>query len=314
MDSRSRFDEYPAGVSNGAGRDREERLLRLVDILRTEQVRASIVTNDEGGGTGFHRWRALGLLLAVAVIVMATAAAFLQVSGPSHVHPDSPPKPAVGAAPVQPAPIPARSGQRVLPPKAWQPQPHEGVAENDPPTNGPVGPGPNHPVPGARSWSNHPSEAAFAEQNAAELPNVAEANRPPAAVTAPPNSVEPSGPRHEADMAASPQSTRAAPDVSESEKAKPVLWVYYPRGSLRAEVNAWSLSVRTSSNFAHSDFKTQTNLPSDAVIKFSDERNHALARLIGKLLADAGYRWETQNATGSIYSHPNMIEVWLPMK
>jgi hypothetical protein len=315
MDSRSRLDEYPASISNGVGTDREERLLRFVDILRTEQVRATIVPNDEASGTGFHRWRALGLLLGIAVIVMGTAAAFLQISGPSHVHPSFLPKPPVEVVQVQPASKPARSGQQVLPPNIWQPQPHEDAAGSDLPANGQVAPaGPDRSVPGALSLSNHPLEAPLAGQNAADPPKLAEATTAPAAVTAPPNPVEPSGPEHNPNVVASPQPTRAAQEISASETAKPVLWVYFPKGSLRSEVNAWSLSVRTGSNFANSDFKAQTNLPSDAVVKFSDERDHALARLIGKYLGDAGYKWKIENAAGSVDSRRNLIEVWLPMK
>jgi hypothetical protein len=101
---------------------------------------------------------------------------------------------------------------------------------------------------------------------------------------------------------------------SVSEAAKPVLRVYYPKGSLRSEVNAWSLSKRSGSNFAGSDFRLLTNLPSGAVIKFAGERNHAVARLIGKYLGEAGYSWRIENATGSADAQPDIVEVWLPMK
>jgi hypothetical protein len=45
MDSRSRLDEAPTRASNSSGTDWEERLLRFVDRLRTEQVRAFIMVN-----------------------------------------------------------------------------------------------------------------------------------------------------------------------------------------------------------------------------------------------------------------------------
>jgi hypothetical protein len=63
-----------------------------------------------------------------------------------------------------------------------------------------------------------------------------------------------------------------------------------------------------------SDFKARTDLPDDAVIKFAEERNHALARMIGKSLGVLGYRWRIENTSSSVGSHRNMIEVWLPMK
>jgi hypothetical protein len=159
-----------------------------------------------------------------------------------------------------------------------------------------------------------PSAPALAEQSPADPPNLAEAPTPPAVVTTPPNSIEPPAPRHEADAVASPPPTVAAAEVPEPETAKPVLWVYYPHGSSRAEANARSLAARIGSNLTSSDFKAQTNLPNDAVIKFSEERNHALARTIGKSLGDSGYRWKIEHTSSSVETHRNMIEVWLPMK
>ena len=208
-----------------------------------------------------------------------------------------------------------RLSQRALPPKIAQPQPPESVAEVDAPTDRPVNPAPIRPVPGAPSLSNpHPSAPALAEQSAADPPNLAEAPTPQAAVTTPPKSIEPVAPRREADALASPPPTVAAAEVSEPETAKPVLWVYYPQGSSRAEANARSLAARIGSNLTSSDFNARTNLPNDAVIKFSEERNHALARMIGKSLGDSGYRWKIENTSSSVGSHRNMIEVWLPMK
>jgi hypothetical protein len=74
------------------------------------------------------------------------------------------------------------------------------------------------------------------------------------------------------------------------------------------------LAARIGSNLTSSDFNAQTNLPNDAVIKFSEERNHALALMIGKSLGDSGYRWKIEKSSSSVGSHRNMIEVWLPMK
>jgi hypothetical protein len=315
MDSRSRLNEAPTRASNSSGMNREERLLRFVDKLRSAQVRASIVANAEGGRIGFRRWRWRGLLLAVVVVVMGATAAFLQTSGPSHVRPVGPPDAAVGMALVQPAPEPAPLSQPAPPPKIAQPQPPEGVAELDAPADRPANPTPIRPIPGGLSLNNpHPSAPALGEQRAADPPNVAEVPTPPAAVTTPPKSIEPVAPPHEADAVASPSPTVAAAEVSEPETAKPVLWVYYPHGSSRAEANARSLAARIGSNLTSSDFNAGTNLPNDAVIKFSEERNHALARMIGKSLGVSGYRWKIENTSSSVGSHRNMIEVWLPMK
>jgi hypothetical protein len=160
----------------------------------------------------------------------------------------------------------------------------------------------------------HPSESARAEQRAPDPPNIAEAATPSAAVTPQPKSIDPVAPPHEVDAVASPPPTNAVAEIAEPETAKPVLWVHYPHGSSRAEASARSLAVRIGSNLTSSDFKAQVNLPNDAMIKFSEESHHALARMIGKLLGDSGYRWKIEKTRSSVGSHRNVIEVWLPMK
>jgi hypothetical protein len=107
---------------------------------------------------------------------------------------------------------------------------------------------------------------------------------------------------------------RAEAEVAEPEAAKPLLCVYYLHGSSRAEANARSLAARVGPNLIGSEFKAETDLPDDAVIKFSEERNHAVARMIGKSLGDSGYRWKIEKARALIQSDRNIIEVWLPMK
>jgi hypothetical protein len=311
MDTRSQLDEYPPNVANAARPDREERLLRLVDILRTEQMRAAVIETEEVSKKRFPRWRSIGLFLAIAVIVIGTAAALLRVADPFHVHPGSPPGPPARLAPVQPALNPDRSGKSDVSPGVSPSQPHEAVTETEPAPNLQVAPGSNGEALGAQASSNRPSLAAAPERTAADPPNVAEPTAPPAAR---PNPVGSPGPEHRADTVASPQSPGVAQATSESQTARPVLRVYYPKGSIRAEVNAWSLSVRSGSSFAGSDFMLQTNGSSDAVVKFSGERNHAVARLVGKYLGDAGYSWKIENTTGSADAQRNIIEVWLPMK
>jgi hypothetical protein len=208
MDSRSRLNEGPAKAPKSFGTDREERLLRFVDILRTEQVRASIGANAEGGGTGFRRWRGLALFLTDTV----------------------------------------------------------------------------------------------------------EPTAPPAAIATRPDPIEPRALRHEADAAAAPPPARAEAEVSEPETAKPVLLVYYPHGSRHGEATARSLAAPIGSVVTSSDIKAPTSLPDDAMIVFSEERNHEFARMIGKSLGDSGYRWKIEKIPSPVGSHRNMIEVWLPMK
>src|ERR1700723_3861609 len=101
MDSRSRLNDRPAKASERLGRDREELLLRFVDILRTQQVRASVRANAEGGGTGFRRWHGLALFMVVVVIAIGAAVVFLKAPGPSPVRPDATHGSAAGTASVQ---------------------------------------------------------------------------------------------------------------------------------------------------------------------------------------------------------------------
>jgi hypothetical protein len=126
--------------------------------------------------------------------------------------------------------------------------------------------------------------------------------------------IEPRALRHEADAAAAPPPARAEAEVSEPETAKPVLLVYYPHGSRRGEATARSLAARIGSVVTSSDIKAPTSLPDDAMIVFSEERNHEFARMIGKSLGDSGYRWRFEKIPSLVGSHRNMIEVWLPMK
>jgi|ERR1700733_2607793 hypothetical protein len=63
----------PSRAREGQGTDREERLLRLVDILRAEQLSASMAAKTEVGTTDLHRWRWSCLWAIVAVLMGAVA-------------------------------------------------------------------------------------------------------------------------------------------------------------------------------------------------------------------------------------------------
>jgi hypothetical protein len=313
-DCEARWDEASKRAANtGAANDRspgrEERLLRFVDILRTEQVRASIVA--EGDKTSFRRWRGPGLIMAV-VFVTIGASAFLPAFRPSGVHPDAQPDLTLGTAVAHLPPEPAYLAQQD-PEKIAQPQPPEGIVDADVPTGRAVNPAPIRSVPEALSpGSPHPSESVLPDRQAADSPDAAGAVAPAGLMTAQPKSIDLPAQQYEADVLASRPATKTAAEPSESEAAKPVLRVYYPHGSSRAEANARILSARIDSNLVGSDFQTRTDLPDDAVIKFSEEKNHTLARMVGKSLGNLGYRWKIENDSGAIGSHRNMIEVWLP--
>jgi hypothetical protein len=313
MDSRSRLNDRPAEAPETPGTDREERLLRFVDILRAEQIRASIRADAEGGGTGLRRWRGLALFLVVVVTAIG-AAAFLKAPGGSPVRPNAEHDSAAGTASVQ-APAPTPLNQSAPPPQIAHTRAAESVPEANAPTGGPVTLNPNPPVAGVLSSSNAlPPGSAPAQQGAAVSPNTTGPTAPPAAVAALPDTIEPLTPGHEADALAASPPTMTGPEVSEPETTKPALLVYYPHGSRRGEANARSLATRIGSDVRSSDIKAATGLPNDAIIKFSEERNHELAQMIGKSLGHSGYRWRSEKIATRVGSHRNTIEVWLPMK
>ncbi|WP_158933300.1 hypothetical protein [Acidisphaera sp. S103] len=314
MDSKSQLDDRPAKAAGNVNTDREERLLRFVDILRAEQIRASIRADTEGGGTSFRRWRGLALFLVVVVIAIGAAAAFLKAPGPSPVRPNAEHDSAVGTASVQAA-APAHHSQSAPAQQIAPSRAPESVPEPVAPTAGPVTLNPNPPVAGVLSSSNAlPPGSAPAQQGAAVSPNTTGPTVPPAAVAARPDTVEPLAPSHEADALAASPPIRADTEVSEPETTKPVLFVYYPKGSLRAKATARILATRIGSEVTISDIKAATGLPNDAIIKFSEGRNHERARMIGKSLGRSGYRWRIEKTPTPVGSHRNMIEVWLPKK
>jgi hypothetical protein len=309
MDSRSRLNDRPAKAPESLGTNREERLLRFVDILRAEQIRASIRANAEGGGTGFRRWRVLALFMAVVVIAIGAAAVFLKAPGPSPIRPHATHDSTAGTTSVQ-APAATPLGPSAPPPEIAHSRAPESVPEPVAPTGGPVNPNPNPPVAGVLSSSNpRPPGFVPAQRGAAVSPNSTGPTAPAAPVAARPDTIEPLTPSHEADALAAPPPSRA-----ESETTKPVLLVYYPHGSRRGEAIARSLATRIGSEVTSSDIKAATGLPNDVIIKFSEEKNHEFARMIGKSLGRSGYRWRIEKIPTPVGSQRNTIEVWLPKK
>jgi hypothetical protein len=278
-----------AAASKVRGTDREERLLRYVDILRTEQVLGSIEANEqEGGKTGFRRSR--GLVLALAVIAVAVAAALLLAEGARRLHSDVQPNSEVGITSAHSGSERDHVTQRDLPLQTAPAQPPDVLSS---------------PVPQALPPDNpHTTVPTITQQQVADPPDMTEVTRQPAAV--------PSQPQPSNELTLQHREGGAADEVSESQTAKPVLRVYYPSGSLHAETNARSLLARVQPDLTRSDAEAQTGLPNEAVIKFSEERNHPLARLIGKSLGILGYRWKIENASGMVDRPRNVIEVWLP--
>jgi hypothetical protein len=282
-----------------------------VDILRTEQTLGSIEANEEEGGkTGFRRSR--GLVLALAVIAMAVAAATLLALGARHLHSDALPDSVVGITPVHSDSERDHVTQRDLPPQSQPAQPPDGVVQGKAPTHRPIDPIPSSPIPEALPPDNpHTTGPAIAQQQVADQPDMTELNRQPAAVPSHPKSSNDLTLQQREGEPASGAAISTADEISESETAKPVLRVYYPSGSSYAETNARSLLVRIQPDLTRSDAEAQTGLPDEAIIKFSEKRNHTLARLIGKSLGTLGYRWKIENASGLVGPR-NMIEVWLP--
>jgi hypothetical protein len=367
-EGRSRSDEDLAKLLNGRGTDREERLLRLVDTMRAEQLHASTVAKEEGENSNFGRWRKPGLLLAAVFIAAGVAAAFLHTSRPLPALWNLQPAATALTASVPSGAEPGHRDERDPAPKIVQPQPPAGVAKPDVAMDRPLGPTPSGDLAAAVPPSvPHPSEPVSAQQPVpAQQPIPARqpvSTQPPVSTepsvsarqpvsTQPPVSTEPSVAAQQpvsaeppvsahppvsaqqpipaqpplsdqqpvstppdASQAATPTApapTGTTDEVAELETAKPVLSVYYAQGSSHAETTARNLPVWIGSDLASSNAAAQTNVSGDAVIKLSEERNHALARMIGKSLGDAGYKWRIENTSASVGEHRNSIEVWLP--
>jgi hypothetical protein len=298
---RSPLKESSSRASNGHGTDREERLLRLVDILRTEQLSASIVAEAEVGRTGLRRWR--GPCLLAAAVILTGAAAILYASRPIHVFSDARP---------DLAPEPDHQIQSNLTTKiGLQPQPRDGTGDTSVATDKPFNPSLIAPFPEGLAQGN-PLQSPPTIERQTNPSGIAEAATSLDGSLTETKPVDLPAPKHEADSPAGPPSAGMTGDVSGSEPSKPALVVYFPRGSSRAETNARSLSARIDSNFAKSDFEAQSTLTDDAVIKFSEEINHKLARVVGKSLGEWGYRWRIENSSSPARTRRNTIEVWLP--
>jgi hypothetical protein len=331
------LDENPAPASNAAGSDREERLLRFVDVLRTEQIRAAILTNAERGKPGVRRWRRPGLLLALIIMAMGSVAVLQKARSPA-ADPNAPADSPTGAG-VPFGPEATLPGQPDEAPNNAHSQPHEDIVDAAAATPS----APPQPIPEALSLGNsRPSDPVLAGRQPATSPDIAEINPPSAATTAPAPTPTPPAPTPTAPTAATAAPTAAttaptksadpvvaqdaagalaggsptttAAEAAQSDSAEPVLRVYYPHGSSRAEATARTLFQRIDSSLAGSEFQAQADLPNEAVIGFSEEKNHALARVIGKSLGQAGYRWKIENASASSGSPRNIIEVWLPRR
>jgi hypothetical protein len=331
------LDENPAPASNAAGSDREERLLRFVDVLRTEQIRAAILTNAERGKPGVRRWRRPGLLLALIIMAMGSVAVLQKARSPA-ADPNAPADSPTGAG-VPFGPEAALPGQPDEAPNNAHSQPHEDIVDAAAATPS----APPQPIPEALSLGNsRPSDPVLAGRQPATSPDITEITPPTAATTAPAPTPTPPAPTPTAPTAATAAPTAAtavptksadpvvaqdaagalaggsptttAAEAAQSDSAEPVLRVYYPHGSSRAEATARTLFQRIDSSLAGSEFQAQADLPNEAVIGFSEEKNHALARVIGKSLGQAGYRWKIENASASSGSPRNIIEVWLPRR
>jgi hypothetical protein len=126
---------------------------------------------------------------------------------------------------------------------------------------------------------------------------------PPEAVADPTQSVTPPAPPHGTEAASGARTAEAPADG-------PDLLIYYPSGSTRAEASARNLAAQIGSNVTNSDVRAGGGPSDHAAIRFSGERNHTLARMIGRSLGEAGYHWKIDASP----SRGNTIEVWLPAK
>lgn len=67
-------------------------------------------------------------------------------------------------------------------------------------------------------------------------------------------------------------------------------------------------------NVATTALKAQADLANVAVVKYTSERSHTLARSFGPLLTSMGYTWRIESGSSSAEPQRNTVEVWLPSK
>jgi hypothetical protein len=190
--------------------------------------------------------------------------------------------------------------------KVIQPQPRDSAGDADVSTERPIRLSVS-PLP-----EDHAQSLPITEHQETERPDIAETATSLAGRIAETDPVDLPTPRPEANLPANPPLAAITGGVSRSNTNKPALLVYVPHGSLRAETNARSLSARVDVDLKMFDSESKSALPDDAVIKFSAEGNHTLARTVGKSLGDLGYRWRIENSSDLVAARRNMIEVWLP--
>jgi hypothetical protein len=323
MDTKSRLADDPAAGEGSEELSPQERLQRLADAFDaggdwpdghiSELVAAAQerpgrvnVATAENRPNSSGWWRNVVLFFVIVAAVTGVAGAILQIFGPARVQQDNANRPAQSSGPMP-------SGPQAAPPAtAAQPQPAQAAADVNTakplPTYRPLGrvpaaPAPNNAVPSGSATTRQGVDSPQKTPTAA-VPAAVDATRPDVAKTVAP-------PRAQA-VVNEPESAAGAASISDA--GPPSLSIIYQLGSGPAEDSARSLKAQMGSNVTSVDLSPRPDVPKVAVIRYSQERHHALARSIGPLLTNMGYTWKIESAASSTDSARGMIEVSLPPK
>lgn len=226
-------------------------------------------------GSSLTRWRPLVLFWVSALMVVAVGGAILQFMGP----PARPPAP-LKVASQEPA-LGSTPQRSIAPPRPIAAEPKPSVTVLPPSRAAEPAPVPGRPAP----------------------------NPKPLVAAAPGNS----GP-DSLDPTSGQTNGQTNGQTSGTARNSPFA-VFHFAGS--DNVREVAQQIAAQAGVAPDQVRTEavTDVPQRAVIRFYSEADHALARRVGRDLAQLGYTWKIENRTARASpSGQQSLEVWLPRR
>jgi hypothetical protein len=326
MDTKSRLADNPAAGESGDELSPQERLQRLADAFdagpdwpeghiselvaaaQKKPARAEAVASVENRPDGSGWRRNVVLFFVIVAAVTGVAGAILQLFGPGRVQQGDSTRSTLSSGPIpsppQAAP-PATSAQLQSGQTAADANATKVLAPYRPLGRAPAVPAPNNAVP--------PGSAIT--RQSVDTPQKALANAtPPAVDPTRPDVAKPVTSQRAPAVVTEAAPAAGAASISDADAGRPSLSIVYQAGSGSAEDSARSLKAQVGSNVTGVDLNPRSDLPKVAVIRYSQEKNHALARSIGPLLTNMGYSWRIESGATATDSPRGVIEVSLPTK
>lgn len=115
----------------------------------------------------------------------------------------------------------------------------------------------------------------------------------------------------EATTTAAPSS--AEPAAPAAQPAASTLSIHFLASSGAAAAEAKALAARFGSGFQRAETHADPAAPPKALVRYSDQADHAVAKSIARLLADRHYTWRLERHVAAQSAAPSRtVEVWLP--